>query len=332
MTYLLFDVFNGISKSSIEALLSPSKDSKLDGAKPLFDYTCRYWYQHVLHATECDDIYEILMILFEKRYQLLKSLEDVLWLEYPILTDDEIEGHARLLRFAVAIGSPWIVKRVIHHSPNLINSEFGYWETPLILAAEKGHLDIVELLLECGANVNKAIYEDTPLTASIKRNYEDVFELLLKRGADVDGYILIDRWTALHWAAYFGRTNLTSILLRHNANLNTCDHWGKTPLHIAVSERNLETMQLLVDAGSDPTLKDDDGKTPLHLALDCNLPEDPDLPLDSSQRIQLAKQSVEILLSRHARLSDIGPVSRKMVEWASSEPWYSDMILTDDDN
>ena len=39
---------------------------------------------------------------------------------------------------------------------------------------------------------------------------------------------------------------------------------------------------------------------------------------------------IRILLSRHAGLSDIGPVSRKMVEWASSEPWYSDLILTDD--
>ena len=97
MTYLLFDVFDGISESSIHDLPSPPKDSKTDGAKPLFDYACHYWYQHVLRAAECDDIYEILIILFEKRYQLLKSLEDILWLEYPILTNDEIEGHARLL-------------------------------------------------------------------------------------------------------------------------------------------------------------------------------------------------------------------------------------------
>ena len=82
-------------------------------------------------------------------------------------------------------------------------------------------------------------------------------------------------------------------------------------------------MQLLVDAGSD---------TPLHLALNYNLRGDiPPYP-NTAKRSESDKRSVEILLSRGARLSDIESLSREMVRWASSGLWYSDLILTDEDD
>ena len=332
ITYLLFDMFNGISKPSIERLLSSSTHSKLEGTKPLFVYTCHHWDQHVLRAKECDGISEILMTLLEKRYELLKSLEQVLWQDYLGTTADGINGHARLLRFAISVGSLWLVKRVIRHSPDLIDCEIGNHETPLILATWKGHLDIINLLLDCGANVNAATDLHTPLILSAEGDREDILEHLLKRGADVNGQSVQTHQTALHIAAIFGLTNHAAILLRHKANFHARNHWGGTPLHYAVLQRNLEIVQLLVDTGSDPTLKNDDGRTPLHFALNCNLPKDHLFSrLNTSQRREeLARRSVEILLSHGVHLCDIGPVSRKMVQWASSEPWYSDLILEDD--
>ena len=120
------------------------------------------------------------------------------------------------------------------------------------------------------------------------------------------------------------------ILLRHGADPNVRNNWGFTPLHKAVSRGNLEIVQLLVDAGGNPTLKNIRGETPLHFALDCNLPLYRDHPLDTSQRKELAKRLVEALLSRGACLSATGLVSREMVQWASSELWYPDLIFSDD--
>ena len=74
-------------------------------------------------------------------------------------------------------------------------------------------------------------------------------------------------------------------------------------------------MQLLVNAGGNSTLPDRSGKTPLHIAL-----QRPYVDL------------VGVLLSGRACLFDIGPVHRKHVEWASSQLWYPDLILTDDDH
>ena len=74
-------------------------------------------------------------------------------------------------------------------------------------------------------------------------------------------------------------------------------------------------LQLLVDASDDPMLKNYEGETPLHFAPDCYRYSS----LYPSQLEDLAKRCIEILLSRGARLSDIGPISRKQVEWATSE-------------
>ena len=78
-----------------------------------------------LPAEERDDIYELLMVLFEKRYELLKSVQEVVGWEYPRITADVAQVPARLLRFGVVVGVPWIVTRVIRHSPDLIDSNIG---------------------------------------------------------------------------------------------------------------------------------------------------------------------------------------------------------------
>ena len=89
---------------------------------------------------------------------------------------------------------------------------------------------------------------------------------------------------------------------------------------------HLEVVQLLVDAGSDPTLKNDKGETPFHYALYCHQ------YYRSAEREENAKRLMEALLAKGARLANIGSVTRQKVQWASSEPWYSDLILTDEDD
>jgi len=56
----------------------------------------------------------------------------------------------------------------------------------------------------------------------------------------------------------------TKLLLQLNANPNTKNEDGRTPLHIASSYGYVDTARLLLQSNADPNTKDKDGDTPLH--------------------------------------------------------------------
>ena len=57
------------------------------------------------------------------------------------------------------------------------------------------------------------------------------------------------------------------LLIQRGADLNAQDKDLKSPLHLASSEWNAETVQLLIREGADVNVRDKSYKTPLHLIL-----------------------------------------------------------------
>jgi ankyrin repeat protein len=61
-------------------------------------------------------------------------------------------------------------------------------DTPLLLSAEKGDLEIAGLLLDRGADIEaRNIDGNTPLLNSVHHNHLEMATLLLATGADIEG-------------------------------------------------------------------------------------------------------------------------------------------------
>lgn len=139
--------------------------------------------------------------------------------------------------------------------------------TALHIAAELGTSDVVRLLLDGGASVGpKDDNNSTPLHAACKkRDNKVVLTLLLTRGADVN---CVDKncWTPLHYAAREGDAEMVEVLLDNGADVTAITWNGTVPLHIAARRGHLDAVRQLLRYESNCNAKTLDGLTPLYAA------------------------------------------------------------------
>ncbi|CAO2653386.1 Nn.00g027970.m01.CDS01 [Neocucurbitaria sp. VM-36] len=171
----------------------------------------------------------------------------------------------------------------------------------LAWSAERGRSKLVARILQHpGVDVNSKVRGDTPLTLACNTTNRDTIITLLEAGADPTilcsnsgdefggfgshCYWPLDRtkdvtrgFTALHAFCNVGRRDSTSqkaaptelqevfsLLLEKGASISQQTHDGRTALHAAINSPVLT--RLLLSAGADPNVSDDQGCVPLHLA------------------------------------------------------------------
>jgi ankyrin repeat protein len=123
--------------------------------------------------------------------------------------------------------------------------EAGSGGTALLIAAEGGHVGVMELLINAGADVRVQDKQgDSPLMGAIRIGSLDAVRLLLKNGADVDQRDNAGR-TALIWAGRTGRADVVRALLDAGASIDTADTVGQTALAAAVAKGHAEVVELL---------------------------------------------------------------------------------------
>jgi ankyrin repeat protein len=133
------------------------------------------------------------------------------------------------LHESVKKGNKEIVELLIQAGANLNSQDLG-GKTALYLAVEQNHVKITSLLIQAGANVNTQVYGASPLYVAVSKNNIEIVGLLVKAGAELDLQEDIYKDTALHMAVLKGHIEIVEELLKTKANPNIRDESGETPL------------------------------------------------------------------------------------------------------
>uniref|UniRef100_A0A665UC34 Kinase D-interacting substrate of 220 kDa B-like n=1 Tax=Echeneis naucrates TaxID=173247 RepID=A0A665UC34_ECHNA len=136
-------------------------------------------------------------------------------------------------------------------------------QTPLMLAAEQGSLEIVQELIRRGANVNLDDVDCwSALISAAKEGHLEVVKELLENSAYIE-HRDMGGWTALTWAAYKGRIEVTKVLLEHGANPNTTGQYSVYPIIWAAGRGHATIVKVLLQNGAKVNCSDKYGTTPL---------------------------------------------------------------------
>ena len=163
-----------------------------------------------------------------------------------------------------------VVSLLLEHGPDMNAMTAFYRMTPLTMVCDADtNLDIAQLLLTAGADMNGGGGWIAPLHRAIYYENKAAFDLLLKSGADVNtvaNNVYLDfpaGSTPLHFASYRSNFGFISTLLEAGAIPNIADSEGQTPLYDAALWSSVDVVTALLDAGADPLHRDNDGSTPL---------------------------------------------------------------------
>lgn len=140
------------------------------------------------------------------------------------------------------------LKQFLGKNPSLVNSTDKDRMTPLHHAIDSGHLEAADLLIGSGADIDAVNYK---------------------------------KETPLHIAAYEGNAEAVKLLLKHNADPRMREMRDRIPLFLACNwGDDLETVRLLIDAGSDVNDKNSRGEIVLVSSLYYGKKEIIDLLID----------------------------------------------------
>ncbi len=145
------------------------------------------------------------------------------------------------LSLAIQEPSPKATQALLDWPKTNVNALNANGESPLMLAAIKGQLDMVAALIKRDADVNKT------------------------------------GWTPLHYAASKGHLAIMNLLLENHAYIDAESPNGTTPLMMAAQYGTGPAVQLLLDAGADPLLKNQQGLTAIDFARRVSRTESIDL-------------------------------------------------------
>ena len=173
-----------------------------------------------------------------------------------LLPDTAKNDPDPVLVYACRLGRKEVVNWLLAQQGVSVNQTKGDGATPVLIAAQNGHLTVVQALLEAGASVNQANSNGfTPLSVAAQEGHLKVVQALLEAGADTR-LADIYGWTALDLSVHgrFSSTDpaVAQCLVRHLVRLGDnsfklwCDPDGKTLLDWCLARGWVDMVEFLI--------------------------------------------------------------------------------------
>jgi ankyrin repeat protein len=263
-----------LAKACLSTLIQ--LDDSIDETKiqnfPLAKYAAEYWVHHTRFEDVFLDLQDGVDCLFDKNKPHLATW---IWLydveDNGMAFDGDRSPHptqpdAVPLYFAALCGIRDLVERLLDAHPQDLNTQGGYFKTPLLAALAKGYPSVALFLLERGADVQpRGGMGQTALYMASSLGYTELVRSLLDRGADLnavcddldeDGCYV--KLTPLLVASEKGRLETAMLLLESGADMEPQGGPDQTALYVASSRGHAEVVRLLLDRGADPNALCDD--------------------------------------------------------------------------
>ncbi len=180
----------------------------------------------------------------------------------------------------------------------LPHTQDKYGRSLFAYAAACGYIEVMQTLLDAGADINQPNSDDlayTPLIEAVRegRDNTEPVKWLLDNGADIEGGDSINGKAVVH-ACVAAHPNILHYLLENGANVNAVNNNGETALHILCRDakrwgsatitqtidgvstqienprfkQHSEIFQILLENGADVNLETNYGFSPLHFAAE----------------------------------------------------------------
>jgi ankyrin repeat protein len=179
-------------------------------------------------------------------------------------------GHANVVNLLLDNGADVTITSTEKATPLYVAAEYGRRDVVNILANQSRLADVykhnMQIRQKALATIETPMYTGaTPVLIACQKGFVDIATLLLRQGASPES-AGAKGLRALHLAVIEGFTDVVFLLLEYGADPNARDDAGYTALHYAVMKGRRDLITPLLRYGADWTLRDAWGRNSLQLA------------------------------------------------------------------
>ena len=240
-----------------------------------------------------------------------------------------------------------VVHALLSDSQCLVDAKGQDGYTALEYSCRYGLVDITRTLVKHKADVNaRTDSGDTPLTLAAEHGHDNVVHALLS-----DSQCLVDAKgqdgsTALQYSCIYGHVDIVRTLVKHKANVNARTDSGNTPLTLAAMNKHDNVVHALSDYNCEVLAKDKDAYNALlHFSCErgyvgivrtlvterkadiCAITNSGDTPLHVAARYGQFHVTMALIYEFNCDINVKGQLGRSLLHSACSSLWFDNSIV-----